>query len=54
MVNLYKVTYRTTRGDVQNVLIKAIDESSARSAFYMRYDGRLLVIALIDGIDDSQ
>lgn len=53
-MNVYKITYRDIRSNVQTCIIRAYDETQARAQFYSRFDGRLLVISLVSGIDDSE
>lgn len=40
----YRVTYRNTRNEVVSYVVNADSETDVRSAFYMRYDGRLISI----------
>jgi hypothetical protein len=44
-MNTYSILYRKTNGTTETAMITASTEAEARSAFFMRYDGRIISIS---------
>ena len=47
-MNQYKVTYRTTRGNIDTMIVSASNEQSARFIFSSRYDGYVLDVVAVN------